>query len=425
MARRTLSAIEHQTLAVGMGEAGLSVQEAERLVVLASQRPGFCVRGHRSVRLAQFVGLVNLGGGRMLEVLPKVGENADTARARGTLLRLLRWAHDLPIFAHGDVEHGLRQRDLLDVFVLAYLRALVALVRAGMVRRYRSEEDDLGVVRGRLLLQRQIATHAMRIDRVACRFDDLTVDNPWNQVLKAALIAVGPWAKGLATKRLWLEMTAAFDEVSPCPNALALHASLVVDRQVNHYTAALRWAGWILRLLSPDLRVGTNNAPELLFDMNKLFELAVAAVWRRRASKAGLQLNAQHTGRHLAHLEGDSSRQFFRLRPDLVLSEGASVLAVADTKWSRLAIDKAGRLIPSDGHAYQLNAYAGAYPCEEAVLVYPWHDGLGGAHPTRYRLPESGARNPVLHVVCVNVEDEGLPLWPVAEGAHFGRLMGQ
>jgi len=419
---RTLTSIEHQVLPVGSGSNALLPAEAERLAVLARHRPGFCALGHRSVRLAQFVGLVNLGGGRMLEVLPKVGERADAARARGTLLRLLRWAYDLPVFSEGGVGHGLRQRELLDVFVLAYLRALLPLVRAGLARRYRTEEDDLGVMRGRLLLRRQVAAHAMRIDRIACRFDELTPDNAWNQVLKAALLAVKPWARGLASARLWLEMAAAFDDVSPCRDGLALHATLTPDRQVGHYAAALRWAGWILRLLSPDVRAGSGTAPELLFDMNKLFEAAVATRLRKRASALGLQLHVQRSDRHLAHLEGDRGKQFFRLRPDLVLCAGDAVLAVADTKWSRLEMDRVGRLVPGDSHAYQLNAYAAAYPCEEAVLIYPWHDGLGGAHPTSFRLPGAGARKPVLHVVCVDVEDEALPLRAAAAGTSFARL---
>src|SRR5690606_12675665 len=175
MAARTLTAVEYQVLPIGTGSGAVSSAEAERLSALAQQRPGFCVLGHRSVRLAQFVGLVNLGDGRMLEVLPKVGENADPARARGTLLRLLRLAYDLPLFSDTSVGHGLHQRELLDVFVLAYLRTLLPLVRAGLVRRYRTEEDDLGVVRGRLNLQRQVGVHAMRIDKIACRFDDLTI----------------------------------------------------------------------------------------------------------------------------------------------------------------------------------------------------------------------------------------------------------
>lgn len=423
MAASTLTAVEYQVLPVGAEGGALSSADAERLAVLAEERPGFCVLGHRSVRLAQFVGLVNLGEGRVLEVLPKIGETADPARARGTLLRLLRLAFDLPVFSDGSVEHGLQQqRDLLDVFVLAYLRSLSSLVRAGLVRRYRAEEDDLGVVRGRLVLHRQVGVHAMRIDRIACRFDDLTTDNAWNQVLKAALMAVRPWAHGLESGRLWLEMASALDEVSLRRDGLALGATLLADRQVNHYTSALRWATWILRLLSPDVRAGSSQAPELLFDMNKLFEAAVTTKLQRRASTVGLQLLAQHSGRYLAHLEGDCSKRFFRLRPDLVLLAGQTLLAVADTKWSRLEMDRQGRLVPGDSHAYQLHAYVAAYPCEEAVLIYPWHGGLGGAHPTSYRLPDAGPRKPVLHVICVDVEDDDLPIRLMAGGTSFFRL---
>ncbi len=422
MQGRTLTAIEHQVLPVGTGDAAVSPPEAERLASVSGQRPGFCTRGHRSIRLSQFVGLVSLGNGRVLEILPKVGEQVEPTRARGTLLRLLRWAYDLPSFAGSGVGHGLQEQTLLDLFVLAYLRTLVPLVRAGLVRRYRSIEDDLGVVRGRLLLQRQVATHAMRIDRIACRFDDLDIDNSWNQVLKAALVATRPWTRGLESARLWLEMAAAFDEVRLRDDGLALHRRLPVDRQVSHYSRALRWAGWILQLLSPDVRSGSSSAPELLFDMNRVFELAVAMRLRRRANSLGLHLHSQHSGRHLAHDTADPHRRFFGLRPDLVLSHRETILAVADTKWSRLGKNARGYLVPPDAHAYQLNAYAAAYPCAEAVLIYPWHEGLRGARISGYCLPPAGDRRPVLHVVCADVEDDAMPLHFAGASASFARL---
>src|SRR5690606_17598940 len=145
----------------------------------------------------------------------------------------------------------------------------------------------------------------MRIDRIACRFDDPDIDNSWNQVLKAALVATRPWTRGLESGRLWLEMAAAFDEVSLRGDGLALHRSLLADRQVSHYSPALRWAGWILQLLSPDIRSGSSSAPELLFDMNRVFESAVATRLRRRANLLGLQLHSQHSGRHLAYDTAD------------------------------------------------------------------------------------------------------------------------
>src|SRR5690606_37882057 len=66
-----ITALEHQTLSVDDGpDAMLRPHEAARLLELGASRPGFCTAGNRSVKLAQYAGLVNLGG-RMLEVLPK------------------------------------------------------------------------------------------------------------------------------------------------------------------------------------------------------------------------------------------------------------------------------------------------------------------------------------------------------------------
>ena len=404
----TLSVYEHQTLSIGQGVgADLSPAEARTLLDLGRTRPGFSTAGHGVVRLAQFVGLVNLGG-RILEILPKLGADDDRGLCRGTLLRLLRLSHDIPLFTGGPVGHDLRRQGLLDVFANAFLQSLSALVRAGLLRRYCSIEEDIGTVRGRFAISRQVAVHGMRPDRLACRFDDLNIDNGWNQVLKAALLLVRPWSRSVETGRLWVELAAAFDEVNAPYDALALLETMRVDRQARHYEVALQWAGWILRLLSPNARGGSAQAPELLFDMNRLFESAVTSHLRRRARLRGLRVTGQDRGRHLATVDAEVARPIFRLRPDIVLRSDARVLSVADTKWSSILPDVTGMLVPDDSHVYQLNAYAGAYPAEEVVLIYPWQKKHEGARSASFRLPQVLGRRPVLHVVCVDVGSDSL-----------------
>jgi len=407
----TLSAFEHQTLSVGDGfDADLSAAEAARLISISQQRRGFCTPGYGSLKLAQYVGLVNLGG-RVLEVLPKVGAAEDAAECRGTLLRLLRLAHDLPLFSQGNVDHDLRRHDLLDVFVGAFLESLIRIVRAGLLRRYRAEEEDLGVVRGRLQLHRQIAVHGMRIDRIACRFDEFTADNPWNQVLKSALSVVRPWTRSTVTRRHWLEMSAAFDEVALARDPLLQLGSLRLDRQSSYYETATHWAGWILKLLAPNLRAGRGEAPELLFDMNRLFESAVATQIKRRSRPLGLQVDVQNHGRHLATFQSTPTVPFFGLIPDVVVRDNGKTVSVVDTKWSLIHHDRLGRLVPPDHHVYQLNAYASAFDCEELVLLYPWHQGLQAAQPTVFHLPEVRGRHPRLHVACIDVSRNELPVF--------------
>lgn len=422
MESSALTAYEYQWLSIGDGVASsLTPTEAETLVELGRARPGFATLGHRAVRLTQYVGLVNLGG-RVLEVLPKLGATDDAGACRGTLLRMLRLAHDTPLFSRDDVGHDLRRQTLLEIFVAAYLQALAMLVRAGLTRRYRSVEDDIGTIRGRFLLARQVTVHALRPDRLACRFDELVVDNPWNQVLKAALVVVRPWARSLDSGRRWLELAAAFEEVSTPADPMGLIGGLVADRQVQHYATALHWAGWILRLLSPNLRAGKSRAPELLFDMNQLFEAAVASRLRERAHSQGFRMVAQDVGRHLARSDSQESRPYFGVRPDIVLREDARIIAVADTKWSFIDRDLTGRLVPPEGHVYQLNAYASVYPCEELVLIYPWHAGQRDAQPTAFRLPSLADRKPILHVVCIDVGSDALTPYAPAN-SRVGSLL--
>jgi 5-methylcytosine-specific restriction enzyme subunit McrC len=419
-----LTTHEHQVLAVGREDStSLTEAEARRLLQIGQQRPGFCTAGHRSVRLAQYAGLVNLEG-RILEILPKVGDGDLVEESRGTFLRLLRHALDVPVFSHGAVGHDLRRQSLLEVFITAFFDALAQLVQTGLLRRYRTEEDDIGVIRGRLLIGRQVSANAMRIDRLACRFDDLTIDNPWNQVLKAALHRVRPWLAGIDTGRRWLELTATFDEVSLNLDAVDLLEKLPSDRQVQHYQPALRWAGWILRLLSPNLRAGAQEAPELLFDMNRLFEAAIASVLRRRSCGTDMRVATQETGRHLAVLQHTSSQPMFALRPDLVMRDAGVVVAVGDTKWTRVDVNAGGWMVPSEAHAYQMQAYASVYPCDEFVLLYPWHVGLRGARSTSFHLPSTDERQARLHVVCINVGDDKLPVTCGSMESKFVNLLG-
>ena len=410
MSPAVVTAFEHQALTVGDDrQSMLTHGEAARLMELGAARPGFCTQGHRSVRLAQYAGLVNLGG-RMLEVLPKVGDESAAGESRGTFLRMLRLASGVPLFSRDSASHDLHRHSLLSVFVAAYLDAVSKLVRGGLLRLYRTRTGDLRVVRGRLSVAKQAAVHGLRPDLLACRFDELTTDNAWNQVLHSALARVRPWIDSIADARRWLELVPAFDEVALRGDALGLIENLRSDRQVRHYAPAMRWAELILRLLSPSIRAGHSDAPECLFDMNRLFESSVASVLGSHCSRAGLRLSTQENVRFLAKLDSPQGGPMFRLRPDLVLRDATGVIAVADTKWMRIQTDVNGRMIPPETHAYQMHAYSSAYQCRDLYLVYPWHQDVVDALPTSFRMPSADGRPVCMHVLCVDVGKDDFPL---------------
>jgi 5-methylcytosine-specific restriction enzyme subunit McrC len=415
-----ITALEHQPIPVTEDGRGWSLTpaEAEKLAQLGELRPGFCEIGYRSVKLAQYCGIVQLGD-RILEVLPKTQERTGAVEdCRGVLLRLLRLSNQFPQFQHLPVGQHLRRVPLLEAFIAAFFDAVATVTRGGLRKQYQEREDDLRIVRGRIALTRQFGVHANRLDVIACAFDELTPNNVWNQVLKKALRMTRPSIRTADLARRWVELMDVLDEVDDADLTGVEVARLVFDRQAERYRLAVEWARWILALLAPSLRAGKNEAPALLFDMNKLFESAIAGVVQRRlAPIPGVTVSAQDTSNTLVDVvTPDHRERGFPLRPDLVIRVQGSVKVVADTKWKLLGIDGRNRLTPSEVDLYQMHAYAAAFQCRNLALLYPWHDGLESAVDTEFHLPAVGGERTIVKVLCFDVHDDRVPArlghWP-------------
>jgi 5-methylcytosine-specific restriction enzyme subunit McrC len=405
-----VTVLEHERVPVSRSpqRGSISQPEAEQLARIGQERPGFCTLGYQSVRFAQYAGLVQIGS-RVLEVLPKVERGAGAEQGRALLLRMLRLAGVSDVFSNLSTHHALSHAPLLEVFIRAFLDTVAPVVRSGLLRSYQGREENLRVVRGRLQVAQQITRNALRPDQLACSFDELTPDNAWNRSLKAALALVRPWIVNVDLARRWLETYAAFEEVSQVPCDAEQVEALRPDRKTSHYVPAVQWASWILRLLSPSVRAGQNAAPGLLFDMNRLFEAAVARNWSRQLRSQGITILAQHTGVSLATTMDSARRPVVRLRPDLILSRNGERLLIADTKWKRLEVGPAGHLEPSPSDVQQLLAYSAAYACKSVALVYPWHAELAGSRETSYQLPPMPFGAPRLDIICLDVFEDALP----------------
>ncbi len=417
-----LTRLEHELIPVTAdgSDDSLSMAEAEVLSQVAETRRGFCERRYRSVRLAQFCGVVNLGQ-RVLEVLPKVGDRPDVPNSRGVLLRLLRAAATGEGLQLPPATQRLERSPLLEIFISLFMDSVTTVLRGGLLRQYKVEEDDLRVVRGRIDLTRQLGVHFNRPDLVASRFDELTADNVWNRSIKAALTACRPWISSGELQRRWVELIAAFEDVADVVMTTHELDRLVYDRQAVRYRQTMDWVRWILTLLSPGLRMGSERAPAFLFDMNAIFEGAVANVLRQRLAKSHpeLDLHPQATGRHLARLGGHTNRRAYALRPDMLVSAGRRVVTIADAKWKRIELSHAGHLKPTRSDMYQMHAYASAYEADRLALIYPAHSGIKGARETTFLLPRVGSRQPAVSIVCIDVERDDLPIVIGAESLLY------
>lgn len=407
---------------VGRDERGtLIVTEAEAraLEALNATQKRFCVREGHKLSLEMHCGLVFLSGERgtarrargiassavTLEILPKLWGGVGSARegasnlagtgaarerlreighARQALLRLLHGSEELRLKTLDVAPQDAERAPLLDLFIRSFLRETLRVAKGGLLTRYIETTSDLPLLRGRALLVDSARLASRRPGLWRCSHDDLSVDNPYNQVLLAAIERCREHLRRRATERLWLEVRAFFGQVCSIRMGPEAIDRLKRGRESARYDEALRWARLLLALVSPSLAGGASPAPALLFNMQDIFERMVARRERDQAP-VGVTVTLKGSARSLAKIGlggagagGPSSplQEVFQLKPDVLLwpagvspSRG-SPESIVDAKWKILKPSRRDWGVDEDD-VRQVLAYLLRYGCQRARLAYP------------------------------------------------------
>lgn len=374
-----ITVVEHQTIPVvarldHQGQEALTSKEVDGLLAIGAKlgvRVAEFVARDR-VKVQQFVGLVHLGG-RDIEFLPKIESQAGdspTSLVRHNLLRMLLVAHDVDVHVPGQASATLHDASWLDTFIRVFCLELAEQVRRGLTRRYRTDDDDLATLRGRLVVDEQLRRNFIHQERVACEFDELDEDHRLNQVLKLALTRMGRCARSMEAQRLVRELALSFDGVSAAAPSQGWWRKVPLDRLSARFAPSLRIAQMFLDGASPDVSHGSAESYALLFDMNDLFEKFVGRELRRCLQAQGLRVHLQHGGQYLMR-DPSNGAGLFALRPDIVVFEGNKAVCIGDTKWKRLSPEER-KLGVQQADLYQMLAYADRYACDSILMVYPY-----------------------------------------------------
>lgn len=330
--------------------------------------------GYQAVRTLQYVGVVSMGP-ECIEILPKVDAQsaADTnGYVRQNLLRMLAVTRRLPIREAEVTRLASQNHHLLEIVLRLYCEKLFAQIHRGLLNAYQSFEENLPVLRGRLLLNIHVKHNLPHRERFYCKYDSFTVDNPLNQLLKAATRVALALGRTGYTRALASQLLFALAEVSDKSVTLQHWHLLPRDRTTARYSELLQLAATILFAPYPDVVAGEVPQLALLFDMAELFEEFVGRKVRTLSPRLGCVVHLQGPQEWLAEEIQNSGaiRSRFRLRPDIVLTMGEKVRLIADTKWKLLAPGNPSQDV-QQSDIYQMLAYAKRYSCSRIVLIYP------------------------------------------------------
>jgi 5-methylcytosine-specific restriction enzyme subunit McrC len=266
---------------------------------------------------------------------------------------------------------------LLDLLALLLAEHCEHLLQDGLLADYVERQEDLPVVRGRLLGDQQLIRRYGRVDRVICRFDEHEQDILENRLLAAALRLAADRVTHETVRQRVRGLRSIFDAVcEPEPiDVGATRERLSYNRLNEHYRDAHGIAYLLLGGLGADdlFISGETRCFAFLLDMNRLFERFVYRLVEFCLAGAGFRVLYQHSDRSII-LDASTAAPYKKVIPDLLVVGNSGAPA-------RLAMDAKYKLYDdrdlSSGDVYQSFLYAYAYGgaaelgLPVSLLVYP------------------------------------------------------
>ncbi|WP_413484991.1 McrC family protein [Shewanella baltica] len=343
--------------------------------------------GMEVLQVQNYAGVILCPDGTQIEVLPKVAKHSDvnpmgdnrssdnksiTERARLSLLMMLK---SLKQFRHIETEVASIKKQkmpLMEIFIAQFLTAVNHLIKKGIKSDYVREQSNSPFLKGKLLHSQQLKHNFINRHKFYVEYDAYLMDRAENRLIHSALGKVAGYTQVTKSKKLVQELLFAFDEVPLSTNYKDDFSRIKLQRGMQHYDVPISWARLILQGYSPQSMLGENNAYSLLFPMEAVFESFVAQYLKKKVLHPST-LSAQVQSKSLVTYD---AKNYFRLRPDLLITTPGLGSIVLDTKWKLIDMTKPegeNKFGLSQSDFYQMLGYGYKYLHAEGelVLIYP------------------------------------------------------
>ncbi|GAQ68194.1 McrC family protein [Streptomyces scabiei] len=250
---------------------------------------------------------------------------------------------------------------------------------SGVLHGYRTVEEDLPLIRGRIRTADQLRRVGLPLP-VAVRYDDHTPDIAENRLLLAALDLATRLPGVRARTRLALRHLCDHLHGVRLLQPGAPLPAWTPTRLNARYARSLRLAELLLthRAVQPE---GGTPAPAdgFLLDMPTVFEEFLTVTLTAALARDGVRCAAQETHHRL-----DAAARI-PFRPDLVLYRKGRPVSVADAKYMY-----GTPTAPPTSHLYQLLAYCTALGLPHGHLIYAATASAAGTDPASHVVRRSG-----------------------------------
>lgn len=312
------------------------------------------------IKFKSWVGIIQINN-VYIEVLPKISNQRDSKDVqdewRKRLCKMLSFTKTLDIRQTDYSNQNIKHQSLWEIFYKYYLSLVQELIKSGLIKNYKHEENNRTSLKGKLLFSKQITKNIVHKEKFYTDASVYNRDSLLNQVIFTALKIISSYPSISHDVKSILEMFEDIQSISTRQINWEKVNLYKKERKTEKYKNALTFAELIIQGTNPDLNTGFYNVTGIMFDMNVLFEKYVA------------QKMSQFFPNKIYPQKG---KRFWESRlaiPDIIYKNENDKNIIFDTKWKKLT----NKNDISSSDIYQQYAYCKLFLANKAFLIYPWY----------------------------------------------------
>ena len=285
---------------------------------------------------------------------------------------------------HEGERHRFEDAETLpDAMSLSLAVAARKAFELGLLHGYRTEEELLHTVRGRIKMNDQIRRRFGIPFPVEVRYDEFIEDIVANRLVKAAAWQLGRMRLRSPKARDGLrEVAARLGNVSLVEFPPHDVPEVTFNRLNERYREVVMLSRLVLRRRLFESGRGTVPAPGFHLDMNVVFQRFITRALREAFGVSDQVLKSDNRLPSIWLAKDNGGHNRIRLKPDLSWWDGSRCTFVGDAKYKHIE----GNVPNAD--LYQLLAYATALDLPGGLLIY----AKGERQSDSYRVSNAGKR---------------------------------
>lgn len=322
------------------------------------------------ITFINYVGYIKLST-FSIEILPKIDIDKNEEQSRKALLNMLQKSGLIKVsYSELGLIHNYNQ-SLSEILAYLFARTLQKELIKGVYADYIAKEDNLNVLKGKLILETHIRNIATNKGKAYCGYEEFCIDNNLNQILKSCAAKLISNIKNPETIKLLKHCIAQLVDVSDREINFYELDNFRFNRLNTRFESSFILAKMIISGYSSTGSSGNDKSYSMLFKMEDVFERYISNLLIRNSTDDIIY--TQHTKYKLMRKEGKDTG-VFQLKPDIVIESNGKQKIIIDTKWKRVHSSSNRHGVKRED-LYQMYAYATRYPdAESVILLYPHNE---------------------------------------------------